>query len=76
LHFEPVAGNYYALTRNVALNHLDDKIRAYPVALSGVTKLGVMNVSSASMGASRNQFGEPANNRHSHVGCLRIACRE
>lgn len=55
---EPAAANFHALTRNVSLNGLADRIDAYCLALSGVTGLGVLNLSSEAMGAALGQFGE------------------
>ena len=45
------------LTRNVQLNHLEDRIVAYCVALAGATELGVLNLDSAAPGAAMSQFG-------------------
>jgi FkbM family methyltransferase len=58
LSFEPSAANFYVLTRNIQLNHLEARISAYCVALSGETKLGVLNLDSAALGGSMTQFGE------------------
>jgi len=58
LSFEPSAANFFVLTRNVQLNHLDERITAYCIALSGTTELGTLNLSSAAMGASMSQFGK------------------
>ena len=58
LSFEPSAANFYVLTRNIQLNRLEARIHAYCVALSGQTKLGVLNLDSAALGGSMTQFGE------------------
>ena len=58
LSFEPSAANFYVLTRNIQLNHLEARISAYCVALSGETKLGVLNLDSAALGGSMTQFGQ------------------
>lgn len=57
LSFEPSAANFHALAKNVQLNQLCDRVTAYCVALSGETQLGVLNMSSSSMGAAISQFG-------------------
>ena len=58
LSFEPSAANFYVLARNIQINHLNDRVTAYCVALSGTTELGVLNLASAAMGASLSQFGK------------------
>jgi FkbM family methyltransferase len=58
LSFEPSAANFHALSKNIQLNQLSDRVTAYCVALSGETKLGVLNMSSSLMGASISQFGQ------------------
>jgi FkbM family methyltransferase len=57
LAFEPSAGNYMVLTRNVQINGLDDRISAYALALSGETCLGVLNLDSSALGTAMNEFG-------------------
>lgn len=58
LSFEPSAANFYVLSKNIQLNRLHEQITAYCIALSGETKLGVLNLSSPSMGAAVSQFGQ------------------
>jgi FkbM family methyltransferase len=58
LAVEPAAANFHALTRNIRLNGLNDRITAYCLAFSSVTTLGVVNLASDAMGAACNQFGE------------------
>lgn len=58
LAFEPSAPNFYVLTRNVQLNHLEDRIATYCVALAGATELGVLNLDSAAPGTAMSQFGK------------------
>lgn len=58
LSFEPSAANFHALSKNIQLNQLCDRVTAYCVALSGQTQLGVLNMSSPSMGAAVSQFGQ------------------
>ena len=58
LAFEPSAANFHVLSRNIQLNRIGDRATAYCVAFSGKTQLGVLNMSSASMGAAISQFGQ------------------
>jgi FkbM family methyltransferase len=59
LSFEPSAANFHVLSRNIQLNQLGGQVTAYCIALSGRTELGVLNMSSPSMGAAISQFGQP-----------------
>jgi len=59
LAFEPAPANFYALTRNVHLNGLEERVNPYCIAFSGTTNLGVINLESEAMGAAANQFGRP-----------------
>lgn len=59
LAFEPSAANFHVLTRNITLNAATDRITAYGIAFSGATKLGVLNMASATMGSAVSQFGRP-----------------
>src|SRR5262249_34519074 len=59
LAFEPSSANFYALTRNVELNRLESQVTALCIAFADQTSLGTINLSSQSMGAASNQFGEP-----------------
>ena len=54
--FEPEAGNYALLCRNMELNNVDGV--AYSVALSDVSKLSVLHLASRDVGSSCNSFGE------------------
>src|SRR5262245_9977901 len=58
LAFEPAAANFHVLARNIELNGLADRIRAYCVALCGKTELGVLNLASNALGSALSQFGE------------------
>jgi FkbM family methyltransferase len=57
LAFEPSAGNYMVLCRNVQENALSERITAYCIALAGSTELGVLNLSSQEIGGAVHQFG-------------------
>ena len=59
LAFEPASTNLYALNKNIRLNNLGDRVRAYCIAFSNSKGLGVLNLSSDVIGAAANQFGEP-----------------
>lgn len=59
LSFEPSAANFYILSGNIELNGFGKQVTAYCIALSGTTKLGVLNMESPSMGAAVSQFGQP-----------------
>jgi FkbM family methyltransferase len=56
--FEPSASNFYVLSRNIQINNLGNKITALCVAFSDCSKLGVLNMTSADMGAATSQFGQ------------------
>lgn len=58
LSFEPSAANYLALSRNIQLNGLNDKVTGYCIALSSATELGVLNLACPSMGTAMSQFGK------------------
>jgi len=57
LAFEPSAANFFLLARNIHLNGFDQRVRAYCIALTGTTSLGMLNLSSKAMGTAINQFG-------------------
>src|SRR5687767_4106183 len=59
LAFEPSAANYAVLTRNIQRNRLADRARAYCIAFSRQTSLGVLNLDSPAPGTAMSQFGEP-----------------
>lgn len=58
LAFEPMAANFYLLNKNIQLNKLNHQVYAYCLALSDRTDLGVLNMTSAAMGAAVSQFGK------------------
>lgn len=76
--FEPAAGNYFALTRNVQLNNVADRVSAYCLAVSGQTRLGTLNLDSSESGAALSHFGaigegsryagRPATSSHGMLG--------
>lgn len=58
LSFEPSAANFYVLSKNVQLNQLCEFIATYCIAFCEDTKIGVLNMSSSTMGSAVSQFGE------------------
>lgn len=56
---EPESQNYAALNRNIALNRLDDRIRAFNLALSDETKLGPLRLSVLETGGANHTFDRP-----------------
>ena len=74
LSFEPSAANFFVLARNIELNGLSERITAYCLALSGATELGVLNLSSASMGAAMSQFGRPGETSRYWIGNSDTTC--
>jgi len=70
--FEPAAGNYMMLCRNVELNGLDNRVVAYCLALSGETRLGVLNSAERALGGALHQFGERGDSSvyWSEAGCI------
>ena len=72
LAFEPSAGNYMVLCRNIQLNGLGDRITAYCLALSGDKRLGVLNLGSDELGGAVNQFGGEGEVSRYHSGTAAI----
>lgn len=58
LAFEPSAANFFALTRNVELNGLAERVTAYCLAVAPATQLGLLNLDSSAIGAAMSQFGK------------------
>ena len=59
LAFEPSAANFFAISRNVELNALADRVTAYCIAVAPATELGVINLDSPDIGTAMSQFGKP-----------------
>jgi FkbM family methyltransferase len=55
--FEPSAANFHVLSKNIQLNKVGNLATAYCIAFSDRSKLGVLNMASAAMGAAISQFG-------------------
>jgi FkbM family methyltransferase len=54
--FEPAAANYATLCRNIEANRLDDRVRAYCVAVSDRIELGSLYLSATNAGSVFNAF--------------------
>jgi FkbM family methyltransferase len=59
--FEPSAANYYLLNRNIALNHLEEHVSAYCLALADRSRLDEFYLSSCEIGEALHSFGHPTN---------------
>jgi FkbM family methyltransferase len=57
--FEPFAGNYVVLNRNIYLNNLSDRITALNIALHKETTLSHLNVSEFWAGKAGHSFNDP-----------------
>ena len=74
--FEPASQNYDLLCRNIVLNDLSGKVKAYCAALSNELSLDNLYLSERSAGASCNELGESVGpnlqpRRNSNVqGCI------
>jgi FkbM family methyltransferase len=55
--FEPGAASYAVLNRNIEINRMDDRVRAYPIALSDRTTLDTLNMATTEAGSSMHAFG-------------------
>lgn len=54
--FEPGAGNYHALNRNIHANQLASVATAYCIALSGHTAIDVLNMQNTAAGTALSSF--------------------
>jgi FkbM family methyltransferase len=64
LAFEPSASNYLLLNRNVEINRLSDRVRAYCMAFAGETRLDALNMQSTQFGGAMSSFAE----KRDHMG--------
>lgn len=62
--FEPESLNYALLNRNIFLNGLDQKVKAYPMALSDESAFSELHVNGFEEGSSCHSFKEKLNFRH------------
>lgn len=56
--FEPESQNYATLNKNIAYNKLQNRVIAYPIALSDETKFDKLYLSDFNTGGSCHSFGE------------------
>lgn len=56
--FEPSAGNYYLLNRNIEINGMSDRITALCVALSDDTRLASFHMQTTQLGGALSSFSE------------------
>lgn len=62
--FEPEAQNYALLNRNIMLNGLEERVRAYCLALSDTAGLSELHLSEAVIGGSCHSLGERVDFKH------------
>lgn len=58
ISFEPEAQNFALLNKNIYANQLQDRVVAYPLAISDTSGLGDLFLSSFMVGGSCHSFGE------------------
>ena len=56
--FEPEAQNYALINKNIYLNNLDNKVRAFNMAISNSTKVDALYISKITIGGALNNFGD------------------
>lgn len=80
--FEPEAQNYAILQRNIFLNELQDRVTAYPLAISSAEHLDELYLSGPLAGGSCHTFGEAVNfkleakDRPLHQGAMSTSLSE
>jgi FkbM family methyltransferase len=62
--FEPEAQNYAVLNRNIQLNDVSSRVRAYCMGLSDATGLSVLNMADLRIGGSNHSVGEALDFEH------------
>jgi FkbM family methyltransferase len=62
--FEPESLNYALFNRNIFLNQLDQKVKAYPIALSEEIAFNELHVNGFEEGSSCHSFKEKLNFKH------------
>jgi len=72
--YEPFAGNFHILCKNVEINRLQGGIIPLCVALSNETKLDFLNLTSTEIGSALSRFGEANNNCQDPKWLSRQAC--
>ena len=80
--FEPEAQNYAVLNRNIQLNDVASRVRAYCMGLSDATGLSVLNMADMRVGGSNHSVGEALDFEHKPMqtnfvqGCYAAALDE
>ena len=64
--FEPEAGNYYILNKNIYYNGFTEKIKAFNLALNDSNKFSVLNLSNINIGKSGHSFDTNMDSNHSY----------
>ena len=59
--FEPEALNFAQLTKNIAMNHIQSHVTAFPLALSDKAEIGFLYLSGHEIGTSCHSFNEEIN---------------
>ena len=59
--FEPESQNYALLNKNIVMNKVFDRVRAWPVALSDATSFGEIHLAEFKVGSSCHAYGEALN---------------
>ena len=57
--FEPASGNYALLNRQILLNRLDDRIKAYSIAVGAEDTVGALQMRMPEIGGSMSSFEIP-----------------
>jgi len=58
LAFEPSAGNYFLLNRNIEINGMNSCVRAYCLALSDEDGIGPLNFEDTQLGGAKNAYND------------------
>ena len=70
--FEPEAQNYALLNRNIALNGVADRVRAYCAGLSDASGLSVLHISDTRAGGSNHALGEALDFQHQPLAVAHV----
>lgn len=62
--FEPSAGNYYILNKNIQLNDFHEYVKAFCVAFSEENSAGLLNMTMTDLGGAVCEFGNRQNKVH------------
>jgi FkbM family methyltransferase len=70
ISFEPSAGNFYVLCKNIELNKVDNKVTALCIALSDETKLDTLNMVTTEVGGALSNFATKSEHASFRQSCL------